>query len=39
MKTFAWHMVGTITMTAGTIFLMWIGEQIDAYGIGKASAC
>ncbi|HCD03587.1 MAG TPA: preprotein translocase subunit SecY [Planctomycetaceae bacterium] len=33
--TFAWHMVGTITMTAGTIFLMWIGEQIDAYGIGN----
>jgi preprotein translocase subunit SecY len=22
-------------MTAGTIFLMWIGEQIDAYGIGN----
>jgi len=33
--TFAWHMVGTITMTAGTVFLMWIGEQIDAYGIGN----
>lgn len=29
------HIVGTITMTAGTIFLMWIGEQIDAYGIGN----
>ena len=25
----------TITMTAGTVFLMWIGEQIDAYGIGN----
>ena len=24
-----------ITMTAGTIFLMWIGEQIDEYGIGN----
>jgi len=33
--TLAWHMVGTITMTAGTVFLMWIGEQIDAYGIGN----
>ena len=25
----------TVTMTAGTVFLMWIGEQIDAYGIGN----
>jgi preprotein translocase subunit SecY len=24
-----------VTMTAGTIFLMWIGEQIDEYGIGN----
>ncbi|MBM82825.1 MAG: preprotein translocase subunit SecY [Planctomycetaceae bacterium] len=32
---FAWHIVGTVTMTAGTILLMWIGEQIDAYGIGN----
>ncbi len=24
-----------MTMTAGTIFLMWIGEQIDEYGIGN----
>jgi preprotein translocase subunit SecY len=24
-----------ITMTAGTIFMMWIGEQIDEYGIGN----
>src|SRR5690606_4168480 len=33
--TFYFHIVGTITMTAGTIFLMWIGEQIDAYGVGN----
>ena len=33
--TFYFHIVGTITMTAGTILLMWIGEQIDAYGIGN----
>ena len=26
---------GIITMTAGTIFLMWLGEQIDEYGIGN----
>jgi preprotein translocase subunit SecY len=24
-----------MTMTAGTLFLMWIGEQIDEYGIGN----
>ena len=24
-----------LTMTAGTVFLMWIGEQIDEYGIGN----
>jgi preprotein translocase subunit SecY len=32
-----WFFVFTtiITMTAGTIFLMWIGEQIDEYGIGN----
>ena len=24
-----------ITMTVGTVFLMWIGEQIDEYGIGN----
>ena len=30
-----YHIVGTITMTAGTILLMWIGEQIDAFGIGN----
>ena len=24
-----------ITMTAGCLFLMWIGEQIDEYGIGN----
>ncbi len=29
------HIAATITMTAGTILLMWIGEQIDEYGIGN----
>jgi preprotein translocase subunit SecY len=33
--TFFYHLVGTVTMTAGTILLMWIGEQIDEYGIGN----
>jgi preprotein translocase subunit SecY len=27
--------MGVIVMTAGTIFLMWLGEQIDEYGIGN----
>lgn len=26
---------GIVGMTAGTIFLMWLGEQIDEYGIGN----
>lgn len=26
---------GVVTMTAGTLFLMWLGEQIDEYGIGN----
>jgi len=25
----------TLTMTSGTVLLMWIGEQIDEYGIGN----
>ena len=29
------YLLGTFIMTAGTVFLMWIGEQIDAYGIGN----
>jgi len=27
--------MGIIGMTAGTLFLMWLGEQIDEYGIGN----
>jgi preprotein translocase subunit SecY len=34
-NSFPYHLVGTVTMTAGTILLMWIGEQIDEYGIGN----
>lgn len=32
---FGWQLVAVMTMTAGTVFLMWIGEQIDEYGIGN----
>ncbi|MBN2020550.1 MAG: preprotein translocase subunit SecY [Sedimentisphaerales bacterium] len=28
-------LMGIASMTAGTIFLMWLGEQIDEYGIGN----
>ena len=28
-------LIATITMTAGALLLMWIGEQIDEYGIGN----
>jgi preprotein translocase subunit SecY len=34
MKTQA-IMMGIVGMTAGTMFLMWLGEQIDEYGIGN----
>jgi preprotein translocase subunit SecY len=33
--SFIWQLTGVMTMTAGTIFLMWLGEQIDEYGIGN----
>jgi preprotein translocase subunit SecY len=33
--SFGWQMVTVMTMTAGTIFLMWLGEQIDEFGIGN----
>jgi len=32
---FGWKLVAVLTMTAGTVFLMWIGEQIDEFGIGN----
>jgi len=28
-------LMGIVGMTAGTVFLMWLGEQIDEYGIGN----
>src|SRR5208282_5587097 len=33
--SFSWQLVSVLTMTAGTVFLMWLGEQIDEYGIGN----
>lgn len=30
-----WFILGSLVMTCGTVFLMWIGEQIDTYGIGN----
>jgi preprotein translocase subunit SecY len=32
---FSWQLTAVLTMTAGTVFLMWLGEQIDEYGIGN----
>lgn len=33
--SFGWQFVAVMTMTAGATFLMWLGEQIDEYGIGN----
>jgi preprotein translocase subunit SecY len=33
--SFGWHFNAVLIMTAGSIFLMWLGEQIDEYGIGN----
>ncbi len=32
---FGWQLTAVLTMTCGTVFLMWIGEQIDEFGIGN----
>ena len=32
---FGWQLVMVTIMTCGTIFLMWLGEQIDEFGIGN----
>jgi preprotein translocase subunit SecY len=31
----AFWTMGIVSLTAGSIFLMWIGEQIDEYGLGN----
>jgi len=30
-----WQLTSVAIMTAGSMFLMWLGEQIDEYGIGN----
>jgi preprotein translocase subunit SecY len=30
-----WWIMGTAALTAGCMFLMWLGEQIDKHGIGN----
>ncbi|MFO0870173.1 MAG: preprotein translocase subunit SecY [Pirellulales bacterium] len=32
---FGWQIITVLIMTCGTIFLMWLGEQIDEFGIGN----
>jgi preprotein translocase subunit SecY len=34
-KNPVWWVMAVTAMTAGTVFLMWLGEQIDKYGIGN----
>ena len=34
-SSFMWQLIAVLTMTAGSTFLMWLGEQIDEYGIGN----
>lgn len=31
----SWQITCVLIMTCGTVFLMWLGEQIDEYGIGN----
>ncbi len=33
--TFLVTVMGMVGLTTGTVFLMWLGEQIDEYGIGN----
>lgn len=33
--TWGWQFVSILIMTTGSVFLMWLGEQIDEYGIGN----
>jgi len=33
--TIGWQITAVLIMTCGTVFLMWLGEQIDEYGIGN----
>jgi preprotein translocase subunit SecY len=33
--TIFWQVIAILIMTTGSIFMMWLGEQIDEYGIGN----
>ena len=33
--TYMWQLAAILIMTCGSVFLMWLGEQIDEYGIGN----
>ncbi|MEZ6095494.1 MAG: preprotein translocase subunit SecY [Pirellulaceae bacterium] len=33
--TLGWQFASILIMTTGSVFLMWLGEQIDEYGIGN----
>ena len=33
--TLWWHALAVLTLTAGTAFVMWLGEQITEHGIGQ----
>jgi preprotein translocase subunit SecY len=33
--SFFWQFAMVLTMTCGTVFLMWLGEQIDEHGVGN----
>ena len=33
--SFGWQITSILIMTCGSVFLMWLGEQIDEYGIGN----
>jgi preprotein translocase subunit SecY len=35
MYHFLFLVLGVVLLTAGSVFLMWLGEQIEAYGIGN----
>ncbi|MDX1682652.1 MAG: preprotein translocase subunit SecY [Phycisphaeraceae bacterium] len=36
--TITFWMCGIIGLTAGSVFLMWLGEQIDRFGIGNGAS-
>lgn len=33
--TFSFYVMGITALMAGTVLLMWVGEQIDEYGVGN----